>query len=206
MGIKLEDDLDNNLENKIENKIEVMSDIVVRLAQPEDMKRLCEIYAYYVEETNVSFEYEAPSVEEFTKRYENIIMKYPYLVAEIEGEIVGYSYANTFKARTAYSWCVETTIYLDKECAGRGAGRALYTTLERYLVRQNIKNLYAGIVNPYPLSEEFHGRMGFKQVALFEKCGYKFGKWQNMTWMEKVIGDKEDLVDDVIWFPNIIND
>ncbi len=178
-------------------------EIVVRLAQPEDMKRLCEIYAYYVEETCVSFEYVAPSVEEFAARYEAIRYKYPYLVAEIDGAVIGYAYANTFKVRAAYAWCAETTVYLDKNCSGKGAGRALYTKLEEYLVRQNIKNLYAGILSPYPMSEEFHARMGYKRIAFFEKCGYKFGKWVHTTWMEKIIGEKLDDVDDVIWFSDL---
>lgn len=179
------------------------NDIQIRIAKSEDMERLCEIYKYYVEETNVSFEIEPPSVEEFTERFESIIPKYPYLVAEIDGEILGYSYANTFKARLAYRWCVETTIYLDKNASGRGLGRALYTALEGYLRKQNIKNLYAGIVYPYPMSTEFHARMGYKKIAYFEKCGYKFGTWHDTTWMEKVIGEKVDHTEEVVWFADI---
>lgn len=183
-------------------------EISVRVARLDDMERLTEIYAYYVEETNVSFEYEAPTVEEFTERYENIIKKYPYLVAEVDGKIVGYSYAGTFKPRMAYNWCVETTVYLDKECTGSGIGKALYTTLESYLLRQKIKNLYACITHPYSVSAEFHTRRGYKKVAHFEKCGYKFGKWHDMIWMEKIIGEKaigEKLleVEDVIWFSEL---
>ncbi|MFI3208277.1 MAG: N-acetyltransferase family protein [Eubacteriales bacterium] len=161
---------------------------VVRVAEEKDMERLTEIYAHYVENTHVSFEYVPPSVEEFTGRYVEIIKKFPYLVAEYAGEIVGYAYANTFKVRKAYEWCVETTVYLDRNFQGKGAGTALYDVLEGYLKEQNILNLYACISYPYPLSIDFHEKRGYKQIAYLEECGYKFGIWHDMVWLEKIIG------------------
>lgn len=172
----------------------------LRIAEKADMARLTEIYAYYVEETNVTFEYVAPTVEEFTGRYEQIIKKYPYVVAEVDGTIMGYAYANTFKARTAYDWGVETTVYLDKDFQGHGVGGALYIELEKHLKKQNILNLYASVTYPYPLSIDFHEKMGYRKIAHLKNSGYKFGKWHDMTWMEKNIGDHLDDMPNVIWF------
>lgn len=178
----------------------------IRIATKGDMTRTLEIYSYYVENTNVSFEYDTPSLEEFIGRYEAIIKKYPYLVVELEGKIQGYAYANTFKGRTAYDWGVEMTIYLDKNCVGKGVGTALYSMLESYLRKQNILNLYVSIVYPYPRSILFHEKCGYKKVAHFEKCGYKFNEWHDMTWMEKVIGEHKKDTPAVIWFEELEKD
>lgn len=175
----------------------------IRLARIEDMPRLLEIYSYYVEETSVSFEHETPSLEEFTQRYCDIIKKYPYLIMEVDGKIVGYSYANTFKGRVAYNWSVETTIYFDKDCRGGGKGQALYTELEKYLKRQNIVNTNACVTHPYSESVVFHEKMGFEKVAHFHKCGYKFHKWHDVVWLGKSIGNHEENMSDVIWFEDL---
>ncbi len=178
-------------------------DIKIRLAEEKDMNRARDIYAYYVENTAVSFEYEAPSLEEFTNRFHTIRKKYPYIVAEVDGEVIGYAYAASLKGRAAYDWCVETTVYLDKEKCGGGVGRALYEALERYLAKQNITNLYACIVYPYPMSVLFHEKMGYKQNGLFTKCGYKFNQWYDMVWMEKMLGEHKLDAEDVIWFEDL---
>ena len=89
----------------------------------KDAGRLLEIYAPYVEKTAISFEYEVPSVEEFCTRIHDISEKYPYLKAVMEGKIVGYAYANTFKERKAYDWSVETTVYVDEQHKKMGIGK-----------------------------------------------------------------------------------
>ena len=98
----------------------------IRQATIKDAKELLAIYAPYVLETAITFEYEVPALEEFANRIEKITEKYPYLVAEVDGEIVGYAYASTFKDRAAYDWCVETSIYLAKDMGGKGIGKLLY--------------------------------------------------------------------------------
>ena len=164
-----------------------MKEIVIRTATPVDAGALVSIYAPYVEKTEITFEYTVPSVEEFARRIECICKRYPYLVAELDGEIVGYAYASAFKERAAYAWSVETSIYVKEGIHGKGIGKALYTQLEEYLKRQNVTNINACITYPNPQSIAFHERFGYKPVAHFTACGYKNGKWCDMIWMEKHI-------------------
>ena len=169
---------------------------MIRSACPDDAGRLQEIYSYYVENTAISFEYDAPSPEEFRGRIENTLKKYPYLVLEEDGVIRGYAYAGVFKGRAAYDRSCEVSIYVDRHAKGRGYGRKLYEALEEKLKEQGILNMYACVTHPVvedeylsPNSEQFHRHMGFVQVGEFHLCGYKFGRWYNMIWMEKLIGE-----------------
>lgn len=168
----------------------------IRRADPADAERLLQIYAYYVEETAITFEYDVPSTDDFRSRIENTLKRYPYLVLEENGEILGYAYAGVFKDRAAYDRSCEVTIYLDREAKGRGFGRLLYEALEEELRCMGILNLYACIGVPIVEdeyltrnSEEFHAHMGFAEVGKFHKCGYKFDRWYDMIWMEKMIGE-----------------
>lgn len=167
----------------------------IRIATPQDAEQLLAIYRPYVEQTAITFETEAPSIEEFRERISITLQTYPYLVYEEEGRIVGYTYASPFKNRSAYDRTVETTIYLQQEARGRGLARRLYEALEICLKQQGILNLCACIAHatrktPYLTnsSERFHWSMGYKQVARFHKCGYKFGLWWDIIWMEKMLG------------------
>ena len=169
---------------------------MIRTATIGDAERLLEIYAYYVENTAITFEYDVPSLEEFTNRIEDTLKKYPYLILEEDGTIQGYTYARAFGGRAAYSHSCETTIYLDHNSKGRGYGRALYEALEHALKDIGILNMYACIADPIAEdeyltrnSEQFHQHLGFTKVGTFHKCGYKFGRWYNMIWMEKIIGE-----------------
>ena len=169
---------------------------MIRIATENDAEELLEIYAYYVENTAITFEYEVPSVEVFRERIRKTHCRYPYLVAEHNGTIVGYTYAGPFKERRAYDWAVETTVYVSKDVRKQGIGRELYEALERVLALQNIVNLNACI--GYPVEEDeyltknsvqYHEHMGYRWVGEFYKCGYKFGRWYNMVWMEKCISE-----------------
>ena len=171
----------------------------IRVATLEDAKTLVEIYTPYVEKTVITFEYEVPSVEEFKGRMAHVLEKYPYLVAERDGEIVGFAYAGEFKSRAAYDWAVETTVYVREDQKKSGVGKALYMALEQILAEQNILNLNACIGYPEVEDEyltknsvQFHEHMGYRFVGEFYKCGYKFGRWYNMVWMEKHIGEHLD--------------
>ena len=173
-----------------------MSEMIIRSATTEDAARLLEIYAYYVENTAISFECEVPSLEEFKNRIAATLKKYPYLVLEEDGMIRGYAYAGIFKGRAAYDHCCEVTIYLDRDSKRHGFARALYEELEKELRKIGIINLYACIADPVSEdeyltknSEQFHQHMGYAKVGEFHKCGYKFGRWYNMIWMEKMIGE-----------------
>lgn len=167
----------------------------VRDAQLQDAERILEIYSYYVEKTAITFEYVTPSIQEFKRRMKHTMKRYPYLVIEDNGRIEGYAYAETFKDRAAYDWSCEVTIYLARESRNRGMGKILYEELEKRLEQMGILNLYACIGYPQIEDEyltrnsaEFHAHMGYRTVGEFYKCGYKFGRWYNMIWMEKIIG------------------
>ena len=108
-----------------------MDTVTVRDAVPADAARILEIYAYYVEHTAISFEYEVPTLAEFEKRMERTMQKYPYLVVEQDGVIQGYAYAGAFVGRAAYDYSCELTIYLDHAAKKRGFGRKLYEALDR---------------------------------------------------------------------------
>ena len=173
-----------------------MNKMMIRNASPNDSERLLEIYAYYVANTAVSFEYDVPSLEEFRTRIENTLRKYPYLVLEEDGVIQGYAYAGPFKGRAAYDHSCEVSIYVDRHARGRGYGRKLYEALEEKLRAQGILNMYACIGSPIVEdeyltrnSELFHQHLGFVKVGEFHQCGYKFHHWYNSVWMEKIIGD-----------------
>ena len=96
--------------------------ITIRPANLADAQAIQAIYAPYVEKTAITFEYEVPSVQEFEKRISNTIERYPYLVAEEDGQVLGYAYASTYYARTAYDWTTELSIYLNEDARGRGFG------------------------------------------------------------------------------------
>lgn len=171
---------------------------MIRTANVKDAEQLLKIYAYYVENTAITFEYEVPSLEEFEQRILKTLEKYPYLVMEKEGQILGYAYAGVFKDRAAYDWSAETTIYLKQDAIKCGLGRLLYEALENEMKKRGFLNLYACI--GYPIEEdeyltmnsaEFHAHLGYQTVGEFHKCGYKFGRWYNMIWMEKIIGEHQ---------------
>lgn len=173
--------------------------IRIRDAVPDDADRLLEIYAYYVEHTAITFEYAVPTPDEFRARIEQTLRRYPYLVIEADGVIRGYAYAGAFKERAAYDRCCETTIYLEHTEAKRGLGRKLYEALEERLSEMGILNLYACIgytdaEDEYlnKNSAEFHAHLGYATVGTFRKCGYKFGRWYDMIWMEKIIGEHKN--------------
>lgn len=171
-----------------------MGDIKIREVTLEDVKKLVEIYAPYVENTAVSFEYEVPNIEVFRERVKTITESYPYLVVLMNDEIVGYAYASSFHARAAYQWCAELSIYLKQDIHGKGIGKRLYQEMEARLKKQNVKNLYACIAYPNEKSIGFHEYMGFKTIGHFHQCGYKFNQWWDMIWMEKMINEHEQEV------------
>lgn len=169
--------------------------VLIRTATVGDAEELLNIYAPYVKKTAISFEYEPPSVEEFRARMEHTLRGYPYLVAERDGALLGYAYTGAFAARAAYGWAAETTVYLREDSRGLGLGKQLYGALERISRAQNLLNLNACIACPEVEDEHltansvrFHEHMGYRLVGKFHKCGYKFGTWYDMVWMEKILG------------------
>ena len=164
----------------------------------EDASELLSIYEPYVRDTAITFEYDVPTLEEFRSRIISISSKYPYIKAVENGEILGYAYAHAFKDRKAYDWSVETTVYVRQGRHGRGIGRLLYNELEKSLKSMGILNMNACIAVPEKEDEHltddsyrFHLKMGFSLAGRFHKCGYKFGTWYDIVWMEKLIGEHD---------------
>lgn len=160
----------------------------IRIADESDAPRLLEIYSPYVKNTAVTFEYDIPSVDEFKNRISSVLDKYPYLVAVMDGRIVGYVYASSFHERAAYRWAAELSVYVEQGYQQRGIGKALYHKMEELLRKQNVTNLNVCIAYPNPGSIRFHEKEGYRLVGHFSKCGYKLGRWWDMVWMEKWIG------------------
>ncbi len=189
---------------------------MIRIAREEDAESLLRIYAWYVENTAITFEYAVPSLEEFRSRIRHTLERYPYLVEENDdGEITGYVYASAFKERAAYAWAVETSIYVARDARRSGSGRRLYAALEKALLLQGICNAEACIAAPRgedPFltagSIRFHEHLGYRMVGQFEKCAYKFGRWYDMVWMERLIGqhpEEAGALQPIRTFPQIRN-
>lgn len=166
------------------------------MATVADAPALREIYLPYVRTTAVTFELTDPSLEEFSERVRTTLERYPYIVAVDEGEIVGFVYAKAFRPRAAYLHSIETSIYMRMDYRGKGVGRRLYETLAKLLMLQNVYNMEACIAHCEPADEYvpatsrlFHERLGFRLVGKFTKCAHKFGRWYDMIWMEKILGD-----------------
>ncbi len=183
-----------------------------RIAAPDDAPALVNIYAPYVEQTAISFEYDVPSVDEFRRRMADVSQKYPYLVAEDEnGQLLGYAYTHTFIAREAYDHCAESTIYLAPDAHRHGLGKRFYRTLEELSLAQNIYNLYACIGEPQGAGDEyltdnsirFHEHLGFRRIGVFTRSGYKFGRWYHMSWAEKLLTEPPEHPGAVIPFPQL---
>lgn len=167
------------------------SSITLRAARPDDAAALLEIYAPYVTGTAISFEYDVPSVEEFRARIEHTLKKYPYIVAESGGEIVGYAYTGEFKERAAYGWSVETSIYVARGKKRCGIGKRLYRALEDISRLQNILNLNACIAYPHEEDEyltknsvQFHEHLALANsttAAINSAGGTAWCGWKSLS-------------------------
>lgn len=182
-----------------ESPIKTESLIKIRDACPEDAEALLKIYAPYITDTAISFEYELPGLSEFRERIAHILEKYPYILAVKDEEILGYAYASAFHPRAAYQWSVELSIYVDSEKKHSGVGGRLYRELEQRLKSMGFLNINSCIAVPREgtsgdeyldnNSMHFHEHLGFRLVGRFHDSGYKFGRWYDMIWMEKLIGE-----------------
>ena len=158
---------------------------MIRLATVADIPDILEIYAPYVLNTAVSFEYSIPTLEAFTERFRSITAQFPWLVWEEDGKVLGYAYGSLPFGRAAYRWCAASSVYISPAAQGKGVGRALYSALEELLAAQGYRKLYAIITSDNPGSLRFHEKTGFRFLAEFPDCGVKFHKLYSVIWMEK---------------------
>lgn len=174
----------------------MIGEITIRSAVVEDAEAILNIYGYYIKNTAITMEYAVPTIEQFENRIRKTLENYPYLVAEQDGTIIGYAYAGRFHERAAFYRSAEVSIYLDRAVHKSGLGRRLYEELEKQLKDLGMLNIYASIAYTDNEDEylnnnstQFHVHMGYKKVAHFHLCAYKFNRWYDLIWMEKMLGE-----------------
>lgn len=176
------------------------AEITLRPVTADDAAEILAIYAPYIENTAITFEYEVPSLEAFADRIRGITAGFPYIAAVQNGRIIGYAYAKAYHERAAYARTVELSIYLHPDFKGRGTGRRLYNALAQILRLQGILNMVVSITDYADKDDahntndsiNFHTRMGFSLIGTMNRCGYKFGKWYNVVYMEKFLDEHGD--------------
>lgn len=156
----------------------------IRIATEKDAKDILEIYKVYVLNTSISFETDVPSEEEMKQRISLTLEFFPWIVYEEEDNILGYAYASPFKSRCAYSWSVESTVYVKLQWHRKGIGRMLYMDLLNRLQCQGAINIIAGISLPNDKSVKLHESLGFKKVAQFKNVGFKHEKWWDVGYWQ----------------------
>ncbi len=168
---------------------------MIRPVRTDDAARICAIYNYYVRETCVSFEEEPVSVAEMEQRIRTVVAAYPWLVYERDGLVRGFTFAGPWKARSAYRYTAESTVYVDQDARGQGIGGALYANLILGLQERDLHVLIGVIALPNEASVALHHRAGFRQVARFSEVGFKFGRWLDVGYWElplRVSGNPAD--------------
>lgn len=183
-----------------------MNEFVIRFAEKNDAKAILKIYAPYVISTSITFEYAVPTIDEIRSRIEKTRQNYPYIVCELNNQVIGYAYAHRDTVEDAYDWNVNISIYVDKRYTHIGVGRGLYTCILQILAHQNIKNVYCIITSPNDSSIKFHEFFGFKKLGLYPNCGYKLGKWHDIIIMGKSLGRHKEPPKPFIKINDISND
>jgi L-amino acid N-acyltransferase YncA len=156
----------------------------VRDATPADAEACAALYAAYVLTSTATFELEPPTAEEMGRRIAAAQAGHAWLVLERDGSVVGYAYGGPFKARPAYRWTCEVSVYLAQDQRGRGGGRALYTALLDRLTARGYRTVVAGMTQPNEASGALHRALGFTPVGTFRRVGWKFGAWHDVTWVQ----------------------
>ncbi len=164
----------------------------IRLIDKYDTAAALGIYKPYVENTAITFDYDTPSIAGFSEKIDTITAEYPWLVCMHGDEMAGYAYASRHRAKTAYQWSPESTIYLAPEFYGKGIAKALYSTLFSLLRLQGYFNVYAGVTIPNEKSERFHKAMGFEELGIFTKIGFKLGRWHDTKWLQLHLAEHID--------------
>lgn len=162
----------------------LISDAIrLRSVEVSDAKQISDIYRPYVLETAICFEFDPPTPQEIETRILETTKKFPYLVAESDGQILGYAYGGVYRSRCAYQWTAETTVYIRQNHHRKGIGQALYRELLLQLQAREITNVIAGIALPNEASVRLHECLGFKHVGVFKNVGFKLGKaWDVGFW------------------------
>ena len=159
------------------------------MATPQDAGAIAEIYLPYVRDTAISFETVPPSVGEMRSRLTSTLTHLPWLVVTEHERVKGYAYASPHRARDAYRWCADVSVYLDSSIHHRGYGRRTYIALLNLLVAQGYINAYAAIALPNPASVGLHEALGFTPVGTFHRVGFKHNTWWDVGWWHRPLAD-----------------
>ena len=162
----------------------------IRLATAMDGADFAEIYRPAVVGSPISFEIEPPDGAEMSRRVTAALARFPWLAFEDDGVAMGYAYAGTHRARPAYQWSAEVSAYVHEHARRRGVARALYTSLFAMLHQLGYCNAYAGITLPNAASVGLHESLGFRAVGVFHDVGYKLGRWHDVGWWERPLGER----------------
>lgn len=156
---------------------------MIRLATADDAASIQTIYAPFCLCSPITFETEAPTIEEMQQRITKLQQQYPWLVYCSDNEVLGYAYAAPHHERVAYQWSVNVSVYIHELARRMGIGKSLYTTLFEVLKLQGYYNAYAGVTQPNIPSMRLHESLGFQHVGTYKNAGYKCGEWHNVTWL-----------------------
>ena len=162
----------------------------LQVAGDGDVFPMLAIYAPYVRDTAITFEYKVPTAAEFGARLHHVLPEYPWLVCRAPGQVLGYAYAHRHMERAAYQWNAELSVYLDRAARGRGLGRRLYGALMELLTMQGVLSAHALVTSPNPASQALHQSMGFGLTAVQRLAGYKNGAWHDVLWYEKELAPR----------------
>jgi L-amino acid N-acyltransferase YncA len=159
----------------------------IRDATEHDAAACAAIYAPYVTDTAITFEYEPPTEAEMARRIAAAQRAHAWLVLEDDGRVVGYAYAGPYKERAAYRWSCEVSVYLEMGRRRSGAGRALYEALFARLAERGFRTLVAGMTLPNDASEGLHRALGFEPIGIFRRIGWKHGQWRDVAWAQRLL-------------------
>jgi phosphinothricin acetyltransferase len=166
---------------------------MIRAAVAADAEAIADIYNYYVTDTIVTFEEEPVSPSEIARRIHYVQgARLPWLVAEEDGKVLGYAYATPWKDRIGYRFSVEITVYLDRNCKGRGIGSQLYEELFAQLEKAGVRSAVGGVALPNDASVALHEKFGMRKVAEFERIGVKFDQWINVAYWQRSFSPGDD--------------
>ena len=160
---------------------------MIRPAKAADAPRIAEIYNHHVRETVVTFEEQPVADEEMARRIAETTAVYPWLVLEVDGSVAGYSYASSWKRRSAYRFASESTIYMAEPFVGRGLASELYRALITEMRSRGLHCAIGGIALPNPASIALHEKLGYKHIGRFREVGWKFGKWVDVGYWELLL-------------------
>ena len=164
----------------------------IRPATPEDGAALCAIYRPYVMETAITFICQEPTADSFSAKIKSIIPQYPFIVYEENGRALGYAYASALRPHDAYQWDAELSVYVDRSSHGKGIGRKLYSALLALLHFQGYQTVYGVISLPNEKSLKLHEAFSFETLGIFPRSGFKLGKWHDIIWLQKTLGNFPD--------------